>query len=116
MGHVNPNGGSGSQSHSDKSPCHVHFMMETNVNVCYVFASTRADVVGQESAERTVVRNGLLSETRKPFHTAPNNCNANSDKSPPNGFLSEADGCPKTENSDSDKSPFRTRVRLPWIQ
>ena len=39
----------------------------------------------------------------------------NSDKSPPNGFSFEADGCPKTENSDSDNSPFRTTVRLPLL-
>ena len=57
--------------------------------------------------------NGLLSDTREPIDTAINNCETNSDKSPPIGLLSEADGCPKTEYSDSDKSPLRTRVRLP---
>ena len=59
--------------------------------------------------------NGLLSETRMPIDTAINNCETNSDKSPPNGLLSEADCCPKTEYSDSDKSPLRTRVRLPVV-
>ena len=57
--------------------------------------------------------NGLLSETREPIDTAVNNRETNSDKSPPIGLLSEADCCPKTEYSDSDKSPLRTRVRLP---
>ena len=58
--------------------------------------------------------NGLLSETREPIDAAINNCETNSDKSPPIGLLSEADCCPKTEYSDSDKSPLRTRVRLPF--
>ena len=56
--------------------------------------------------------NGLLSETREPIDTAINNRETNSDKSPPIGLLSEADCCSKTEYSDSDKSPLRTRVRF----
>ena len=59
--------------------------------------------------------NGLLSETREPIDTAIGNCETNSDKSPPIGLLSEADCCPKTVYSDSDKSPLRTRVRLPIV-
>ena len=73
----------------------------------YVFISTGAVVFAQEFAE-------LLSETREPIDTAISNCEKNSDKSPPNGLLSEADCCPKTEYSDSDRSPLRTRVRLPF--
>ena len=40
--------------------------------------------------------NGLLSETREPIDTAINNCETNSDKSPPIGLLSEADKRPVT--------------------
>ena len=50
-------------------------------------------------------RNGEQTVVQNP--RAINNCNTNSDKSLPNGLLPETDSCPKTENSDSDKSPFR---------
>ena len=70
-----------------------------------MFTSNRAVIFGQESAKPIV----MLSETKEPFDKAINIGNTNSDLSPPKWIVAKADCCPKTENSDLEKSP----VRLP---